>query len=165
MQCDAAINGIEFGCGVGNDNIIGCTAYVNRWKAQEPPTSASISSAIECLLHPQDADDSDMAKAIDTAVRAMKSLKAQEPRVMTLEEAKAMKRYTICAVEQRSKVLHTTFNAEYRGTLTIGERNYLDFGLYADVNPFRRSERGYGKTWRCWTAKPTDEQRKSTLWE
>jgi hypothetical protein len=48
-------------------------------KAQEPPTSESISSAIECLLHPQDADDSDMAKAIDTAVRAMRLLKAQGP--------------------------------------------------------------------------------------
>lgn len=48
-------------------------------KAQEPPTSECISSAIECLLHPQDADDSDMAKAIDTAVRAMRLLKAQEP--------------------------------------------------------------------------------------
>ena len=47
-------------------------------KAQEPPTSEFISSAIECLLHPQDADDSDMAKAIDTAVRAMRLLKAQE---------------------------------------------------------------------------------------
>jgi hypothetical protein len=48
-------------------------------KAQEQPTSESISSAIECLLHPQDADDSDMAKAIDTAVRAMRLLKAQGP--------------------------------------------------------------------------------------
>lgn len=48
-------------------------------KAQEPHTSEFISSAIECLLHPQDADDSDMAKAIDTAVRAMRLLKEQEP--------------------------------------------------------------------------------------
>lgn len=35
-ECEATINDIEFGCGVGNDNVIGCTAYVNRWKAQEP---------------------------------------------------------------------------------------------------------------------------------
>ena len=48
-------------------------------KAQEPLTDVSISSAIECLLHPQDADDSDMVKAIDTAVRAMRLLKEQEP--------------------------------------------------------------------------------------
>ena len=48
-------------------------------KAQEPLTDVSISSAIECLLHPQDADESDMVKAIDTAVRAMRLLKEQEP--------------------------------------------------------------------------------------
>lgn len=35
-ECDATADGIEFGCGFGNDNIIGCTAYENRWKAQEP---------------------------------------------------------------------------------------------------------------------------------
>ena len=34
-ECDATIDGMEFDCGVGNDNIIGCTAYKNRWKAQE----------------------------------------------------------------------------------------------------------------------------------
>lgn len=90
---------------------------------------------------------------------------AQTPRVMTLEEVKEMKRYTICAVEQRSKVLHTTFNAEYRGTLTIDGQDYLDFGLYLDVNPFRRSEGGYGKTWRCWTSRPTDEQREAAKWD
>jgi len=120
-ECDATKDGVVFGSGTGNDNIIGCTAYVNRWKAQEP-------------------------------------------RVMTLEEVKAMKRYTICAVEQRSKVLHTTFNAEYRGHLTIGGRDYIDFGLYADVSPFRRSESGYGKTWRCWTSRPTDKQMEATPW-
>lgn len=51
---------------------------IGRLKAQEPPTDASISSAIECLMHPQDADDSDMAKAIDTAVCAMRMLKVQK---------------------------------------------------------------------------------------
>lgn len=92
-------------------------------------------------------------------------LKAQEPHVLTLDEVKAMKRYTICAVEQRSKVLHTTFNAEYYATVTIGQRNYLDFGLYADVNPFRRSEGGYGKTWRCWNTKPSKEQMEAVKWD
>lgn len=100
-----------------------------------------------------------------TLEQIVNALKAQEPRVMTLEEVKAMKRYTICAVEQRSKVLHTTFNAEYRGHLTIDGRDCIDFGLYADVSPFRRSESGYGKTWRCWNIEPSDEQRKNTPWK
>ena len=95
-----AIKGLEccrrgfcFACPY-NDGIEENTDCKQRWaddglfllKAQEPPKNASISSAIECLLHPQDADDSDMAKAIDTAVRAMRSLRDQEPRLMQLSE-------------------------------------------------------------------------------
>ena len=28
-----------------------------------------------------------------------------------------------------------------------------------------RSENNYGKTWRCWTTKPTDEEREAAKWE
>lgn len=89
----------------------------------------------------------------------------QTPRVMTLEEVKGVKRLTICAVEQRSKVIKNTFNAEYGGIVTLGNENFLDFGLYGDTNRYRRTEAGYGKTWRCWTSRPTDEQREAVKWE
>lgn len=42
--------------------------------------------------------------------------------------------------------------------------NFLDFGLYADTNPYRRTDAGYGKSWRCWTSRPTEAQRKATPW-
>ena len=96
---------------------------------------------------------------------ALALLKEQEPRVMTLEEVKGMKRLTICAVEQRSKVIKTTFNAEYGGIVTIGNENFLDFGLYGDTNRYRRTEARYGKTWRCWTSRPTDEQIQAVKWD
>ncbi|MBR3020418.1 MAG: hypothetical protein IKH57_25700 [Clostridia bacterium] len=92
-------------------------------------------------------------------------LKAHEPRVMTLDEVKEMKRLTICAVEQRSKVIKNTFNAEYGGIVTLGNENFLDFGLYADTSRYRRTEAGYGKSWRCWTSRPTEEQREKVKWE
>ena len=92
-------------------------------------------------------------------------LKEQDARVMTLEEVKGMKRLTICAVEQRSKVIKNTFNAEYGGIVTLGGENCTDFGLYGDTNRYRRTEARYGKSWRCWTAKPTDEQREEVKWE
>lgn len=84
---------------------------------------------------------------------------------MTLEEVKGMKRLMICAVEQRSKVIKNAFNAEYGGIVTLGDKNFLDFGLYGDTNRYRRTEAGYGKTWRCWTSRPTDEQREAAKWE
>lgn len=39
-ECDSVHDGVAFGSGVGNDNVIGCTAYVNRWEAQEPCADA-----------------------------------------------------------------------------------------------------------------------------
>ena len=88
-----------------------------------------------------------------------------EPRVLTLEEVKGMKRLAVCAVEQRSKVIKNTFNAEYGGIVTIDNENFLDFGLYGDTNRYRRAEPGYGKTWRCWSSRPTDAQREAAPWE
>ena len=35
-ECEADKTDLVYGSGVGNDNIIGCPWYVNRWKAQEP---------------------------------------------------------------------------------------------------------------------------------
>lgn len=99
------------------------------------------------------------------AADALALLREQEPRVMTLEEVKAMKRLTICAVEQRSKVIKNTFNAEYGGIVTLGNENFIDFGLYGDTKRYRRTEAGYGITWRCWTARPTDEQREAAKWD
>lgn len=93
------------------------------------------------------------------------ALKAQEPRVMTLEEVKGMKRFTICAVELHSKIIKNTFNAEYGGISMLGTENYLYFGLYRNTNQYIRSEGGYGKTWRCWTSRPTEEQREATPWD
>lgn len=90
--------------------------------------------------------------------------KELQPRVMTLEEVKGMKRLSICAVEQRSKVIKNTFNAEYGGIVTLGTENFLDFGLYGDTNRYRRTEARYGKSWRCWTSRPTDEQREKVKW-
>ena len=103
--------------------------------------------------------------AYELATNIEELLKAQEPRVMTLEEVKRMKRLTICAVEQRSKVIKDAFNAEYGGIVTLGTENFLDFGLYGNTNRYRRTEARYGKSWRCWTARPTDEQRKEVKWE
>lgn len=92
-------------------------------------------------------------------------MKEQEPRVMTLEEVKRMKYSTICAVEQRSKIIKNIFNAEYDGIVTLGDKNFFDFGLYGDTSRYRRTEGGYGKTWRCWTSRPTNEQREAVKWE
>jgi hypothetical protein len=68
-------------------------------------------------------------------------LEAQEPRVMTLEEAKSA-----YAVEYRSGKMREVGAA------------ILDL----DVDPLNAE---YGKIYRVWTSRPTDEQREETPWE
>ena len=115
-ECDATVYGIGFGCGVGNDNIIGCTAYVNRWKAQEP-------------------------------------------RVMTLEELDDLRgRGRAVYYEDRDAVAKCQ---DMFYLAAIGEYVYLKGETY--VLPKRVDQ--YGKTWRCLTSRPTDEQRGGVEWE
>lgn len=65
-------------------------------------------------------------------------LKAQEPRVLTLEEAK---KADVCWLEQRGYEPYVTDDAD-------------------TWNP-----EIYGKAYRCWSAMPTEEQRKAVKWD
>lgn len=115
-ECDATADAIKFGCGVGNDNVIGCMAYVNRWKAQQP-------------------------------------------RVMTLEELDDLRgRGRAVYYEDRDAVAKCQ---DMFYLAVIGEYVYLKGETY--VLPKRVDQ--YGKTWRHWTSRPTDEQREATPWD
>ena len=91
---------------------------------------------------------------------ALDLLKAQEPRVMTLEEIQQSLRGGDTAflldVEDRLLIwtLYMAYNAR---TNCIVLRDDTD-----DVHVLRMED--YGVTWRCWTARPTDEQREAEAW-
>lgn len=74
----------------------------------------------------------------EEAEAILELLKEQEPRVLTLEEAKKAE---VCWLEQRGYEPYVTDDAD-------------------TWNP-----EIYGKAYRCWSAKPTDEQRKAEKWE
>ena len=77
---------------------------------------------------------------------ALALLKAQEPMVMTLEE----------------------FNAHWKTPpqerQPIWEEWKFDNGK-GKWKLYGRATGGYGKMWRCWTSRPTDEQREAVPWE
>ena len=81
-------------------------------------------------------------------------LKEQEARVMTLEEVKAFD-WDYCYLEEERLP-----GKEYCG----------DYALTCITWPCVTSMRiqhgddSYGKKWRCWSAKPTDEQRQEVKW-
>lgn len=86
-------------------------------------------------------------------------LRVQEPRVLTYEETDAIAHQTeetaIYLERKSDKSLYAAIAGDTQGRVPniswLGEkRNYL-------------SE--YGKTWRCWSSRPTDEQREAVQWQ
>lgn len=88
----------------------------------------------------------------------LKLLKEQEPRVMTLEETKAFG-WDYCYLEELRLP-----GKEYRAVCG-------DYALTCITWPCTTSMRiqhgdgNYNKTWRCWTEKPTEEQRRAVKWD
>lgn len=87
-----------------------------------------------------------------------KRMKEQEPRVMTLEEVREMS-WDYCYLEE--EVINDKILQIYSGKHRIKCITWpsiascaLSFGYEA-----------YGKKWRCWTARPTEEQREAVKWE
>lgn len=89
---------------------------------------------------------------------AIDLLKEQEARVMTLDEVKAFD-WDYCYLEEERLP-----GKEYR--IICG-----DYALTCITWPCVASMRiqygddSYGKKWRCWSAKPTDEQRQEAKWD
>lgn len=84
---------------------------------------------------------------IDTCEAALALLKEQEPKVLTLEEYEA---WIDTPFTERNPVFYEELTK--RGTVTSW------------VNTTVCSLREYGKNDRCWTSRPSDEQRRNTPW-
>ena len=89
---------------------------------------------------------------------ALALLKAQEPKVMTLEEVNALD-WDYCYLEQERLP-----GKEYRGMLG---KYIMTCVTWPSITAAKISQGmdNYGKTWRCWTARPTDAQREAVKWE
>ena len=89
---------------------------------------------------------------------AIALLKAQEPRVMTLEEVKAAKGDDMCLeISTRTDEIPYITAATLDG---VGIKGVTFYCSHFDFVAYNR--RLYG--WRCWTSRPTDEQMKEAKW-
>ena len=89
---------------------------------------------------------------------ALSLLKAQEPRVMTLDEVKAIPYDADIWIETEYyvgeiSIFAATINTKgVRGVMVYGSHKTYDY-------------EAYNKLWRCWNARPTDEQREAVKWD
>ncbi|MBQ6960842.1 MAG: hypothetical protein IJP78_07705 [Clostridia bacterium] len=101
---------------------------------------------------------------LDVPNDALSLLKAQEPRVMTLDEVLAHDyKDGPLWLETIDNVITCGFAYCYKYyvqfSIPVMENEYL---LKRDT--WNRTDT-YNKIWRCWTSRPTDEQREATPWE
>lgn len=90
------------------------------------------------------------------AADALELLKAQEPRVMTLKEIISAECVWIEYATSGNVVIALPWDIE----LTDDTYNFIGM-----PNCFVEFRSLYGEEWRCWTSRPTDEQRKAAKWE
>ena len=98
----------------------------------------------------------------DLALSVMRELVAQEPRVLTLEEI-------IGIYEFRESHVWVYNTPPY---LYLDNRNWIGYWvswssivMCIDGQEPEYTRDTYGIKWRCWTYRPSDEQRRNTPWE
>lgn len=94
-------------------------------------------------------------KAISDAIALLKD---QEARVMTLEEVKAFD-WDYCYLEEERLL-----GKEYRAVCGDYALTCITWSCVTSMR-IQHGDENYGRKWRCWSAKPTDEQRNAVKWE
>ena len=89
---------------------------------------------------------------------ALALLREQEPRLMTLEEVKAYD-WDYCYLEEERLP-----GKEYRAVCGDYALTCITWPCVTSMR-IQHGDESYGKKWRCWTARPTDEQRKAVKWD
>lgn len=109
-----------------------------------------------CSECPYECDDFDQCIEAVT-YDALELLKEQEPRVLTLEEVKAFG-WDYCYLEEERLP-----GKEYRAVCGDYALTCITWPCVTSMR-IQHGDESYGKKWRCWSAKPTDEQRKAVEW-
>lgn len=97
---------------------------------------------------------------------ALALLKAQETRVMTLDEIRNAKTEPMWReTKSRHKDMYDGWVLKYEVQKGMGILRKHMGTVEPSGHTYWYKLDDYGRTWRCWTAVPTDEQREAVKWE
>ena len=94
----------------------------------------------------------------NTAGDALALLKAQEPRVLTLEEVNNLPYGHVLIETDKNEPLR------WLDALMFCKNTNFSFDFITLEGRARLLGVEYNREWRCWTSRPTDEQREATPW-
>ena len=103
-------------------------------------------------------DRREKAKTVEWIDETLELLKEQEARVMTLDEVKAFD-WDYCYLEEERLP-----GKEYRAVCGDYALTCITWPSVASMR-IQHGDNSYGKKWRCWTHKPSKEQRKAVKWD
>lgn len=89
---------------------------------------------------------------------ALELIKAQEPRMLTLEEVKAFD-WDYCYLEEERLP-----GKEYMSVCGDYALTCITWPCVTSMR-IQHGDESYGKKWRCWSAKPAEEQRRAAKWD
>lgn len=118
-----------------------------------------------CILHdPDDKPRCEICPYDGACLNRLKHdvlqlLKAQEPRVLTLEEVEAMPYGHVLIETDKSDSLR------WLDALLFCRNTNFTFDFITLEGRARLLGTDYNREWRCWTSKPTEEQRKAVKWD
>ena len=93
-------------------------------------------------------------------------LKAQEPRVMTLDLPPEEWQDKVIWIEIKGKKPIPCLFRKFCDRMMFGRyERIMSFDAIGSSKEGGYFLRNYGVTWRCWTARPTDAQREAIPWE
>ena len=91
---------------------------------------------------------------------ALELLKEHEPRVLRLSE---INKYDFVWCEHN--LMGKLYPAIVADCNNVTCHEFFVKNYIFEVTRFMAEDMHYGKTWRCWSSKPTDEQRKAVKWD
>ena len=97
---------------------------------------------------------------LDVPNDALSLLKAQQARLMTLDEVKKLPTETDVWIQHAGKFADDVIRAATVSEVTNAS---ISFWFGGSLYYMNYGEKPYG--WICWTSRPTDEQRKAVKWE
>ena len=136
-------------------------------EAHANPKTCETCAGEDCPYYDRDGSYTAVTCSSFLAADALALLKEQEPRVLTLEEARATLR-TADFLYCEDKNDDTMAGGLTRGVLNDSDYWDLSNGEYMTLECLDEGEdleAEYGKTFRFWTSRPTLEQMRDTKWE
>ena len=120
----------------------------------------------DCNFYWTDGEKIPTEDLIEAFYLAVKALEEQEPRVLTLEELRSLNGtdHFVWLEDNGGYTLNGGYALYDCYAEVTAYRNNVELNIFGSEVEFEPDNEEYGKTWRCWSARPTEEQRKAVKW-